>query len=106
VNVNLKEIARNLQRELKENRRPGITDENHSDVQALCVAEETGELIGAYRRYTGKARRNGTLEEISDEIADVLITTAGLAEVMNIDLDQAVEAKLKVIYSRGWQESA
>jgi NTP pyrophosphatase (non-canonical NTP hydrolase) len=106
VNVNLKEIAHDLQRELKANRRPGITDDNHPDVQALCVAEEAGELIGAYRRYVGKARRNGTLEELSHEVADVLIVTACFAEVMDIDLDQAIEAKLKVIYSRGWRESA
>lgn len=29
------------------------------DVQALCVAEEAGEVVGAYRRWAGKARRAG-----------------------------------------------
>jgi NTP pyrophosphatase (non-canonical NTP hydrolase) len=73
-------------------------------VQALCVAEEAGELVGAYRRWAGKARRTGTRRELEDEVADVLIVTACFAERAGIDLDAAVAAKLTVIYSRGWRE--
>jgi NTP pyrophosphatase (non-canonical NTP hydrolase) len=72
-------------------------------VQALCVAEEAGELVGAYRRWAGKARRTGTRRELEDEIADVLIVTAVFAERAGIGLDAAVAAKLAVLYSRGWR---
>ena len=102
--ADLRQIARRLQRDLRAHRRPAITDANHLDVQALCVAEEAGELVGAYRRWAGKARRTGTRRELEDEIADVLITTAVFAERAGIDLNTAVARKLAVIYARGWQQ--
>jgi hypothetical protein len=58
--ADLRQIARHLDAQLRANRRPAITDANALDVQALCVAEEAGELVGAYRRWAGKARRTGT----------------------------------------------
>jgi NTP pyrophosphatase (non-canonical NTP hydrolase) len=102
--VSLPEIARRLQRDLRANRRPGITDANQLDVQALCVAEEAGELVGAYRRWAGKARRTGTLADLEDEVADVLIVTAVFAERAGISIDAAVARKVTRIYSRGWRE--
>lgn len=103
--VNLAVIAAKLHSDLALNRRPGgITDENQLDVQALCVAEEAGELAGAYRRWAGKARRQGTFEELRLEVADLLIVTAVFAEVLGVDIDAAVRDKLKIIYSRGWRE--
>ena len=102
--ADLRQIARHLDAQLRANRRPAITDANALDVQALCVAEEAGELVGAYRRWAGKARRTGTRRELEDEIADVLIVTACFAERAGIDLDAAIAAKLTVIYSRGWRE--
>jgi NTP pyrophosphatase (non-canonical NTP hydrolase) len=104
--VNLREIARQLERDLRSNRCPGITDASQLDVQALCVAEKAGELAGAYRRYAGRARRAGTLRELEGEVADVLIVTAVFAvfaERAGIDIDAAA-CKLAVIYSRGWRE--
>ena len=102
--ANLRQIARRLDRALRAHRRPAITDANALDVQALCVAEEAGELVGAYRRWAGKARRTGTRRELEDEIADVLIVTACFAERAGIDLNVAITAKLAVIYARGWQQ--
>jgi NTP pyrophosphatase (non-canonical NTP hydrolase) len=102
--VDLRQIARHLEAQLRANRRPAITDANHLDVQALCVAEEAGELVGAYRRWAGKARRTGTRRGLEDEVADVLIVTACFAERAGIDLNTALAAKLTVIYSRGWRE--
>jgi NTP pyrophosphatase (non-canonical NTP hydrolase) len=102
--ADLRQIARHLDARLRANRRPAITDANELDVQALCVAEEAGELVGAYRRWAGKARRTGTRRELEDEVADVLIVTACFAERAGIDLDAAIAAKLAVIYSRGWRE--
>ena len=102
--VDLAQIARHLEAQLRANRRPAITDASPVDVQALCVAEEAGELVGAYRRWAGKARRTGTRRELADEIADVLIVTAVFAERAGINLNAAVAAKLTVIYSRGWRD--
>jgi NTP pyrophosphatase (non-canonical NTP hydrolase) len=102
--IHLDTIARELQAKLLEVRPAEITDNNAADTQALCVAEEAGELIGAYRRWTGRARRNGMLDEVRAEVADVLITTAIFAEMLGIDLEEAIQRKLGVIYSRGWKE--
>lgn len=102
--VDLRQVARQLQAELRASRRPAITDASQLDVQALCVAEEAGELVGAYRRYAGKARRTGTRRELEDEIADVLIVTAVFAERAGIDINAALIAKLTVIYNRGWRQ--
>jgi NTP pyrophosphatase (non-canonical NTP hydrolase) len=74
------------------------------DIQALCVAEEAGELVGAYRRWAGKARRKGSFRDVEDEVADVLLTTAVFAVRAGVDLDAVVERKLTEIYSRGWSE--
>jgi NTP pyrophosphatase (non-canonical NTP hydrolase) len=102
--TDLRQIARQLRAELRANRLPGITDANERDVQALCVAEEAGELVGAYRRWAGEARRSGTLQDVEDEIADVILTVAIFAEELGIDLNAALARKLPVIYSRGWRE--
>lgn len=101
----LSRIASELEAVLAMNRRPGITEDNQFDVQALCVAEEAGELVGAYRRYSGKARRIGHLADVAEEIADVLIVTAVFAYQLGVDIESAVRDKLAVIYSRGWQET-
>jgi len=90
--------------EWAERLRDAITDANALDMQALCVAEEAGELVGAYRRWAGKARRTGTRRELEDEIADVLIVTAVFAERAGIDPNEAIAAKLTAIYTRGWRQ--
>lgn len=104
--MDLQKIAGDLQVALAANRREAISDNNALDVQALCFAEEAGELVGAYRRYAGKARRSGTLGEVEGELADVLITASILAVLLGIDIEGAVDNKLKVIYSRGWKQDA
>lgn len=97
-------IARDLQKVLAENRRPEAEGDNPLTVQALCVAEEAGEMVGAYRRWAGLARRLGIFEHLVDEVADVFITTAIFADMAGIDIDQAISDKLVVIYDRGWKE--
>lgn len=103
--MNLKEIAAEIDTGLRANRRSVVTDDNFLDAYVLNFAEEAGELVGAYRRYTGKARRNGSLAEVEGEVADVLIGTAILAACLGIDIDKAVEDKAAVIFSRGWSEN-
>jgi NTP pyrophosphatase (non-canonical NTP hydrolase) len=102
----LKEFAARLQCDLDLNRRDGLETQDLLDLQALCVAEEAGEMVGAYRRWAGKARRLGTFDELRDEVADVLIVTAVFAHLAGIDIDQAIADKAVKIYSRGWKEDA
>jgi NTP pyrophosphatase (non-canonical NTP hydrolase) len=72
--------------------------------QVLCLAEETGELVGAYRRWSGQARRSGSFEDVETELADVVITAYVLAEELGMDLDAAIRRKLDVVFTRGWRE--
>lgn len=102
--IDLEKIAADLDARLTENRRPAMNDENIRLIQALCVAEEAGELVGAFRRYSGMARRAGTIEELSGEVADVIIVTCVFALRMGISVEEALKGKLGVIYSRGWKE--
>lgn len=72
--------------------------------QVLCLAEETGEFTGAYRRWAGLARRTGTWEEVTAELADVVIAAYTTAAALGIDLDTAWRAKAAVILTRGWRQ--
>jgi NTP pyrophosphatase (non-canonical NTP hydrolase) len=72
--------------------------------QVLCLAEEAGEFVGAYRRWAGMARRSGPWEDVKAELADVAITAFVTAQVLGIDLDEAVREKTETIMSRGWRD--
>ncbi|MGI5239034.1 MazG nucleotide pyrophosphohydrolase domain-containing protein [Dactylosporangium sp. CA-139066] len=82
----------------------GFTDAPHLR-QALALAEEAGEFVGAVRRHYGLARRTGSFDDVEAELADVVITAFVTAETMGIDLERALAAKLGVVYTRGWRES-
>jgi NTP pyrophosphatase (non-canonical NTP hydrolase) len=58
--------------------------------QVLALAEEVGEFVGAYRRWSGQARRTGTFADVQAELADVVIT----AYVTAHELDTAITTKL------------
>ena len=72
--------------------------------QVLCLAEEAGEFVGAYRRWAGLARRTGNFDDVTAELADVVISAYVAAAALGIDLDAAWRAKARVITSRGWRE--
>jgi NTP pyrophosphatase (non-canonical NTP hydrolase) len=72
--------------------------------QLMALAEETGEFVGAMRRWKGLARRRGTEQEAKDELADVIISAYAMAEVMGWDVEQITSAKLEKILTRGWKE--
>ncbi|WP_026415621.1 MazG-like family protein [Actinomadura oligospora] len=59
--------------------------------QALALAEEAGEFLAAYRRWSGRARRTGTLNDVAAELADVLITTYVTACVLDMPLGRVPE---------------
>ena len=73
-------------------------------LQIIAMAEETGEFVGAARRFMGMARRSGTYGEMAAELADVVITAFITAEVFGIDLEQVIPYKAKIILTRGWRE--
>ncbi len=72
--------------------------------QIMCVAEEAGELVGAFRRHAGMARRSGTYADLMDEFADVVITTFVAAAYVGVDLTDAIRIKTEKIMTRGWQD--
>lgn len=75
--------------------------ESARDRQILVVCEETGEVVKAYRRITGRSRHYSNLESLKAEIADVVISAYVFAKLLGIDLDSAVAHKLVVIEERG-----
>ena len=72
--------------------------------QALALAEEVGEFVGAYRRWSGQARRTGSFSDVQTELADVVITAYVTAHELGIDLDAVIADKLEEIFTRGWRE--
>jgi NTP pyrophosphatase (non-canonical NTP hydrolase) len=80
--------------------------EGEMDRQVLALAEEAGEFTGAYRRWSGQARRTGTFGDMAAELADVVITAYVTAETLGIDLDEAWRRKAQAIMTRGWREPA
>ncbi|GAB3854765.1 MazG nucleotide pyrophosphohydrolase domain-containing protein [Dactylosporangium cerinum] len=73
--------------------------------QTLALAEEVGEFVGAVRRHAGMARRPGPFSDVEAELADVVLTAFVTAHTMGIDLRQAIEDKLAVVYTRGWRQT-
>jgi NTP pyrophosphatase (non-canonical NTP hydrolase) len=71
------------------------------DVQMLCLAEEVGEVVQAYRRATGRARSAASWDSVAEELADVVIVSYVTAALADIDLSGAVTRKLAAIEERG-----
>ncbi|GAA1534892.1 hypothetical protein GCM10009678_16550 [Actinomadura kijaniata] len=89
---------------IAERLRAHFPPDNERDRQVMALAEEVGEFVGAYRRWSGNARRTGSFDEVRDELADVVITAYVTAAVLDIDLDEAVGAKAAKIFTRGWRD--
>lgn len=99
----LRELARVIVGHLRDN---GFPAEGAANRQVLALAEECGEFVGAYRRWSGQARRAGAAEDMHAELADVVITAFVTAEEMGIDLDKVITDKANVVLTRGWREQA
>jgi len=80
--------------------------EKHPVFQAAKIAEETGEAINLVFKLVGFRRENYDVEEVreklSEELADVVITTFTCAKSCEVDLWKAVEKKLDVEIKR-WE---
>lgn len=105
---NLPGIISSLVSELSEHARQGSSDTEWMDQQAMCVVEEAGEFVGAYRRWRGFARRPGDAQEVEDELADVIVSTACMIRLWlcqfgrGDQMEALVAQKLSKIFSRGW----
>lgn len=99
MTADLREAARIVMAKCRENKAGGT-----EQAQIMALAEETGEFVGAMRRWRGMARRRGTEDEAKAELADVIISAYGMAEVMGWDADEIVKTKLDKIMNRGWKE--
>ncbi|MFI1916056.1 hypothetical protein [Nocardia sp. NPDC020380] len=85
-------------------RESGFPEEGAANRAVLALAEEAGEFVGAYRRWSGQARRTGSFDDVRAELADVVIISWLAAAELGIDLDAAIADKLKVMFERGWRD--
>lgn len=80
--------------------------EKHPVFQAAKIAEETGEAISLAFKLTGLRREiydsMEIRERLSNELADIVITTFTCARVCGIDLWRAIERKLDTEIER-WE---
>lgn len=101
MTVDMPQVAAEILARLRD---AGFPAEGSQNRQVLALAEETGEFVGAYRRWSGQARRTGTFEEMRAELADVVICAWLTAAELGIDLEAAIGDKLEVIFERGWRD--
>lgn len=73
--------------------------------ECCLLAEECGELISAIRKNNknGSIGSGSTVGNIADELADVFIYLCSLANMHDIDLEQAFRAKEKKNKNRTWK---
>ena len=64
---------------------------------AVSISIEAAELLECFQ-WSDEADK----VRVEDELADILIFSAQLSNVMNIDLSKAVERKLKIDKQRNW----
>lgn len=65
-----------------------------------------GRVVKAGRRFLGIAQRTGDEATLYRELAALVLACKHVARSEFVLLDQAVAAKLDVIFSRGWKENA
>jgi NTP pyrophosphatase (non-canonical NTP hydrolase) len=74
--------------------------------QAVWLLKEAGAAADAYLLWDAMSRLGGRhLANVTDRLANVVTTAAGLASLLGIDLDAAWRAKALIIVSRGWKEA-
>lgn len=95
-------FTEDLAEEIRYHASQGASDEEWRDAQAMCVVEEAGEFIGAYRRWRGFARRPGEARDMHKELADVIIAAFLMFAVLDADAQMHVKAKLFDVITRGY----
>jgi len=80
-----------------------ILPERETMAQVDGLVIDVGHFLKAWRRWSGNARKSGTEGETMLALAGVVLAVHRVASVLNIDLDDAIVSKLRIIYSRGWR---
>jgi NTP pyrophosphatase (non-canonical NTP hydrolase) len=67
---------------------------------AISISVEAGELLEHFQWKTDEQIREAVKDrakrdQVSDELADVLILSLGFSDIMGIDISDAIEAKLR-----------
>lgn len=75
-----------IARKIVVNLRANGFEPDDGEAQMLALMEEAGEVVGALRRCTGRARRTGTIEELQAELADMVITAHVTAITLGYEL--------------------
>jgi NTP pyrophosphatase (non-canonical NTP hydrolase) len=95
-------FAEDLAEEIRFHAGQGAGDQEWMDSQAMCVAEEAGEFIRAYRRWRGFARTAGSAEDMQEELSDVIISALLMFAVMDYDAQRHIKKKLFKVINRGY----
>lgn len=78
------------------------SDEEWRDAQAMKLAEEVGEFAGAYNRWRGWARRDGSMADVLEELSDVIISAFAMFAIMDFDAQVYIKDKLTKVITRGY----
>jgi NTP pyrophosphatase (non-canonical NTP hydrolase) len=83
----------------------GYTDqEKRTLARTVKLSEELGELCEEVLTFNALQRKekldNYESENLSEEFADVIITTLLLAKTMNVDIEKGLEKKITKIHKR------
>ena len=89
------------QRQLQEFAKERDWDQFHTPKNlAMALAGEAGELLELFQWLTPEQSADvmgsKDAEEVQEELADILLYVLRLADKLDIDLDEAVQAKLKL----------
>lgn len=105
--MNIKELSEFIDRTLDKWKYP-VSDwySNRERVfaQMIKVSEETGELSEqvlwkfGWQRISKKDKISD--EKLKNEIADVILSTVRLARLMNMDVEELLEKKMKILKDR------
>lgn len=98
----LVQFAEDLAEEIRFHARQGASDQEWMDAQAMCVAEEAGEFIKAYRKWRGFARTAGPVDDVTEELSDVVIASLLMFAVMDSDSQCHIKHKLLKVITRGY----
>ena len=78
------------------------TDKEFALFNAIKLGEEVGEVNNEILKHFKAGRKNKLKQEqnLESELADVMIVLSIIAEDMNINLEKAIEEKIKIIEER------
>lgn len=85
---------------------PGEPWPAQPNVEVLRLGRSVGDFVGAYRRWSGMARRTGPWDSVVESLAKVTQAAYATAVSLEIDLDAAWRKKATTIMSRGWRDNS